>query len=139
VAAYRPRLSALALTPEANDAGGSAQFSLLDILDARTRAQLVVLSACDTSSGKLLAGEGVLGPAQAFLQSGARSVLASHWRVSDADTATFMLSFYRHLLEEYLPVGAALRSAQLQTRDPHHWAAFSLYGWPEVRFESEPD
>jgi CHAT domain-containing protein len=134
VDAYRPRLSALALTPESAVQGGAAWFGLLDILDTKVDAQLVVLSACDTSRGRLLAGEGVLGPAQAFLQAGAASVIASYWRIEDARTAPFMQSFYQHLLGEHLTAADALRRTQLELKQasPHVWAAFTLYGWPDT-------
>ena len=130
VDARRPRLSALALTPDSAVAPDSA-FRLLDILDLHLRARLVVLSACDTSSGRLLPGEGVVGLAQAFLQAGARSVVASYWRVPDATTAPFMTSFYEYLLQRHLSAAAALRRAQLdrlEGGDPYGWAAFGLYG-----------
>jgi CHAT domain-containing protein len=109
----------------------------MDILDTKLDSRLVVLSACETSRGRLLPGEGVLGPAQAFLQSGVGSVVASHWRVSDKETAAFMQSFYRNLLQQRLPAGAALRRAQLDQLSAGgdlHWAAFSLYGWPDISF-----
>ncbi|MEP7245045.1 MAG: CHAT domain-containing protein [Gammaproteobacteria bacterium] len=135
VDAYRPRLSALALTPDAGSNGTAATFGLLDILNMPIKSRLVVLSACDTSRGRLLPGEGVLGPAQAFLQAGASSVVASYWRVSDQETAHFMASFYRHLLTERLTAAAALRRAQLDAAgagSSHDWAAFALYGWPDT-------
>ena len=131
VDAQRPRLSALALTPETNVTPVTSSFGLLDILSLRLNSRLVVLSACDTSRGKLLPGEGVLGPAQAFLEAGAAAVLASYWRIDDAATAEFMQRFYRYLLIDHQPAGLALRHAQLdaaRTSTPHVWAAFSLYG-----------
>ena len=109
-------------------------FGLLDILDARASARLVVLSACDTSRGRLLPGEGVLGPAQAFLQSGAASVIASYWRIDDAATAAFMRTFYKYLLTDHLPAATALRRAQLEHAAigrAHDWAGFALFGWPD--------
>jgi CHAT domain-containing protein len=93
-----------------------------------------VLSACDTSRGRLLPGEGVLGPAQAFLQSGALSVTASYWRIGDSATAAFMQTFYKYLLAQHLPVGTALRRTQLEqlsTMSAHNWAGFALFGWPD--------
>ena len=131
---HRPRLSALALTPDAS-AQGNAAFSLLDILNLRLHSRLVVLSACDTSRGRLLPGEGVLGLAQAFLQAGASSVVASFWRVEDQATADFMKKFYDHLISDRLPASAALRRAQLDqasTDGTYSWAAFSLYGAPDT-------
>jgi len=133
VDALRPRLSALALTRETDSGGG--EFNLLDILALKTAARLVVLSACDTSRGRLLPGEGVLGPAQAFLASGATSVLASYWRIDDAATASFMQTFYKYLLSERLPVATALRRAQLEHSSmdsAHNWAGFAVFGWPDA-------
>ena len=133
VDAQRPRLSALALSP-GSAADPASTFGLLDILGLKLNSGLVVLSACDTSRGRLLPGEGVLGPAQAFLQAGAASVLASYWRVDDQATARFMQQFYGYLLTGHLPAATALRRAQLDRAEDsaaHEWAAFALYGWPD--------
>ena len=132
--AQRPRLSALALTPESPLDIPASTFGLLDILGLKLNSKLVVLSACDTSRGKLLPGEGVLGPAQAFLQAGSAAVLASYWRVDDQITSTFMQRFYRYLLVDRLSASAALRKTQLDSAasgNSYEWAAFSLYGWPD--------
>ncbi len=134
VDSQRPRLSALALTPEHRGEGTASAFGLLDILGLKLSSNLVVLSACETSRGRLLPGEGVLGPAQAFLQAGAGAVLASYWRVDDLATSRFMQGFYKYLLAERLPAATALRKAQMEaaeTSPSHDWAAFSLYGWPD--------
>ncbi|MGH8287357.1 MAG: CHAT domain-containing protein, partial [Steroidobacteraceae bacterium] len=99
-------------------------------------ARLVTLSACDTSRGRLLRGEGVLGPAQAFLQAGASSVVASHWRVEDETTARFMRALYGRLLDENMSIAEALRRTQLAEQTlgaSYSWAAFALYGWPDTR------
>ena len=135
VDAYRPRLSALALTPETPASRGPATFGLLDILNMDVDSRLVVLSACETSRGRLLPGEGVLGPAQAFLQAGADSVVASYWRIPDEATAPFMETFYRYLLVEGFTAAAALRQAQLdhaRAGASYDWAAFTLYGVPDT-------
>ena len=135
VDAYRPRLSALALTQDLPENGGASTVGLLDILNMHVGSRLVVLSACDTSRGRLLPGEGVLGPAQAFLQAGAASVVASYWRIPDERTAPFMETFYRYLLVDRLSAAAALRRTQLdyaRDRASFDWAAFTLYGWPDT-------
>jgi CHAT domain-containing protein/tetratricopeptide (TPR) repeat protein len=132
--AQRPRLSALALTPTSPSDNPASTFGLLDILGLKLNSKLVVLSACETSRGKLLPGEGVLGPAQAFLQAGSAAVLASYWRVDDEVTAAFMQRFYRYLLVDRLSASAALRKTQLESAasgKTYEWAAFSLYGWPD--------
>ncbi len=134
VDSQRPRLSALALTPEPRGTGTASAFGLFDILGMKLDSSLVVLSACETSRGRLLPGEGVLGPAQAFLQAGAAAVVASYWRVDDETTARFMQQFYTYLLTERLPAATALRRAQLdqaRSSTAHDWAAFAIYGWPD--------
>ncbi len=135
VDAQRPRLSALALTPEGSTDAPVGAFGLLDILALKLNSRLVVLSACETSRGRLLPGEGVLGPAQAFLHAGAASVVASYWRIDDQATVDFMGRFYGHLLAGHLPAAAALRQAQLESARSASggfgWAAFALYGWPD--------
>src|SRR6202008_3455580 len=96
----------------------------LDSRGLKLNSSLVVLSACETSRGRLLPGEGVLGPAQAFLQAGAGAVVASYWKVDDVATSRFMQAFYKYLLAERLPAATALRRAQLEAA-----AASSSYDW----------
>jgi len=133
VDSQRPRLSALALTPDSG-AEDDGAFRLLDILGLRLQARMVVLSACDSSRGRLLPGEGVLGLAQAFLQAGAQSVVATYWRVEDSATVPFVTRFYEHLLAGRLSVGAALRATQLEyaAKGSYAWAAFGVYGRPDT-------
>ena len=73
-------------------------LTMKDVLDAKLRAQLVVLSCCHTSRGEIKA-EGVVGIARAFLGAGARSVVATLWVINDKATKEFMRHFYQHLLE----------------------------------------
>jgi CHAT domain-containing protein/tetratricopeptide (TPR) repeat protein len=76
-------------------------------------AELVVLSACDTGLGKVAAGEGVLGLQRAFQMAGARTVVASLWKVNDAATSLLMEEFYTNLWQKKLSKLEALRKAQL--------------------------
>src|SRR5438445_7327484 len=57
--------------------------------------ELVILSACDTGSGEVKIGEGVMSLRRAFRIAGAESVLASHWKVSDKETSQLMKEFMR--------------------------------------------
>lgn len=99
----------------------------------RIDADLVTLSACESGLGKEMGGEGLIGLTRAFQYAGARSVLASLWRVEDKATAELMKRFYR-----YLKAGnskdQALRLAQIDLihslgySQPKDWAAFQLNG-----------
>ncbi|MGE0031237.1 MAG: CHAT domain-containing protein [Steroidobacteraceae bacterium] len=105
---------------------------LHDISRWQLNADLVVLSGCDTAVGREIAGEGPLGLSQAFLQAGARSVVATLWQVPDSSTAFLMREFYRHLLTDKLDAAVALQLAQDAVRrqerwsDPYYWAGFQM-------------
>ena len=91
-----PSSSALALASAPADRRAGL-LTARDIHRLRIPSDLVVLSACRTARGRVLAGEGVQSLARAFLHAGARSVVASLWNVNDEGTASLMESFYRGL------------------------------------------
>jgi CHAT domain-containing protein/tetratricopeptide (TPR) repeat protein len=120
-------------------AAGEQEDGLLDpseIAALRLDADLVVLSACRTAGGVVLAGEGLQGLTAPLLEAGARAVIASNWKLGDRSTLPFIDRLYAHLARG-LPAGAALRQAKL---DAIHdgarvdlWAAFSLVGDAKAR------
>ena len=74
---------------------------------------LVVLSACETGLGKPTRGAGLMGLQRAFHVAGARSVVASLWRVDDRATQELMKKFYTNLWVHRQSKADALRNAQL--------------------------
>ena len=116
---------------------GTGQDGLLQAREIRElplRADLVILSACDTGSGKLLGEEGIASLERAFLLAGARSVVASLWTADDTYTIALMKRFYQHLVAGS-DEGAALRQAKLDLLKefgdqalPIYWAGFTLVG-----------
>jgi CHAT domain-containing protein/tetratricopeptide (TPR) repeat protein len=78
--------------------------------------ELAVLSACETGLGEVAGGEGVFGLQRAFHRAGARTVLASLWRVDDEATQKLMNHFYENLWHRRLGKLEALRQAQLHLR-----------------------
>ena len=125
--------TALALAPGEGESGFVSPGELAAL---RLDADLVVLSACRTARGVVVEGEGVLGLTAPLLQAGARSVVATSWRIRDQAAVAFVKSFYDALARD-LPVADALRSAKLDALrrgvGPNEWAVFTAVGDPLVR------
>jgi CHAT domain-containing protein len=107
-----------------------------EIYISNSRANLVILSACNTGFGKLEKGEGVMSMARAFHFSGIPSVIMSLWKVPDKETKKIMVLFYKHL-KEGESKNEALKNAKLaylaSTEDeylkhPYYWSGFVLNG-----------
>ncbi|HEX3532004.1 MAG TPA: CHAT domain-containing tetratricopeptide repeat protein [Thermoanaerobaculia bacterium] len=115
--------------PEAN-----GFLHLADIYELDLRADLVVLSACQSALGREVRGEGMMGMTRGFFYAGAERVLVSLWNVNDQVTVEMMRRFYRGMLSERLSPAAALRAAQDSIRReerwhaPYYWAGFTLQG-----------
>jgi CHAT domain-containing protein/Tfp pilus assembly protein PilF len=97
------------------------------------RADLVVLSACETGVGAKVPGEGLVGLTRAFQVAGAASVVATVWRIADRSTSTAMVAFHRELRkgvprDEALRAAARILAADKATSHPYYWAAFVLIG-----------
>ena len=127
-----PDRAALLLAPGNDSEDGLWQSR--EIRQTRLKADLVVLSACDTGTGRLEGQEGIMNLARAFLIAGAKSVVASLWQVDDRSTATLMSFFYEHMAAG-LEVREALRQAQLDfikefgdKAQPYYWAGFEVIG-----------
>ena len=107
-----------------------------EIFNLKISADLVVLSACETGTGKQVRGEGIIGLSRAFMYAGASSLVVSLWQVADESTAELMLGFYRHL-RAGADKAEALRAAKQElARDeryshPFYWAPFILVGSPD--------
>jgi CHAT domain-containing protein/tetratricopeptide (TPR) repeat protein len=128
-----PLRSALVLAP----GGGKSGFvGPGDLAALRLTADLVVLSACRTARGPIVGGEGVRGLIAPLLAAGARSVLATQWRLNDRDAVPLVYAVYQGLAAG-LPVSEAVRRAELaafqQGTPEREWAAFTLVGDPLAR------
>jgi CHAT domain-containing protein len=134
VDARHPEMSGLILSLV--DRRGKRQDGYLrlgDIYKLKLSADLVVLSSCDSALGRDLESEGIIGLPRGFLYAGAKSVIASLWKVNDDATATLMSRLYARIKKGESP-SSALRGAQLEMvqdehwANPYYWAAFVLQG-----------
>ncbi len=132
----RPEYSFAAFSQPASDSTGADNLLFVsEIYNLQLRAELVVLSACESASGKLYRGEGIVSLARAFQTAGARTVVASFWNVDDQQTPQLMAAFFRNLRtgastfealtnarRSYLAEAGGLKA------HPFYWAGFAAFG-----------
>jgi CHAT domain-containing protein len=131
-----PLSSFVRLGAGTKDSGDTGMVTALDLMSLHLRADLVVLSACETALGTTRPGEGIMGMGWALSAAGASSSVLSLWKVDSTASKTFMTAFYR----QYTASGGgvskstAMRRAGLEMlaagpyRHPFYWAAFTLWG-----------
>ena len=116
---------------------GASEDGLLqatEIGQLQTKADAVVLSACNTAVGSLEGEEGISNLSQAFLLAGARNVISTLWPIDDTFTLFLMKQFYHHLAERSSVMDALTQAKRdlLATfksqATPFAWAAFKLEG-----------
>jgi len=128
-----PSASSVVLCP---DPAGieDGYLETLEILSLPPGAGMVVVSACESALGRVSRGEGVVGLSRAFIASGAGSVVASLWAVSDESTSELMQVFYAKMLGKKRPAGRAMREARLALIEsgkfshPFYWSPFIVIG-----------
>lgn len=113
--------------------------SLLNVSELQTlgllQTKLMVLSACETGTGKNFRGEGVFSLARGFAAAGIPATVTTLWQIDNKATYQIMELFYKHL-HLGLPADEALQRAKLeflQNSDkeyelPYYWASTILVG-----------
>lgn len=134
-----PMYSHLVLSQAGDEANEDGLLEAWEMMNLNLRADLVVLSACETARGQIAAGEGVIGMSWALFVAGAPTTVVSGWKVSSEGTAELMVDFHRHLKgaggAPPVTTAEALRRAALKLmrsggayRHPFYWAAFAVVG-----------
>lgn len=137
--ARNPMFSRIELARGTGTSADDGRLEVHELLELRVSSPLVVLSGCETAladewSGDALRPGGIATLAQAFLQAGAGTVIATLWRIDDLGSAELVSRFYR--LARSGDVGDALARAQremIQQEDvkyagPYYWAGFVVSG-----------
>ncbi|MET0648679.1 MAG: CHAT domain-containing tetratricopeptide repeat protein [Pyrinomonadaceae bacterium] len=134
-----PMYSHLLLSQSAGETAEDGLLEAWELMNLNLRADLVVLSACDTARGHVGAGEGMIGLSWALFVAGTTTTVVSQWKVASSSTAQLMVEFHRHLKSELTlkskPSEAeALRRAVIKLqaderyRHPFYWAGFVVVG-----------
>jgi CHAT domain-containing protein len=108
--------------------------------ELKLNADWVVLSACNTASSDGVGAEALSGLARAFIYAGGKSIIVSHWDVSDDATAKLMSNLFEISKNKPdLSHGEMMRQASLSLLDaatsdeeahPRVWAPFVVVGEP---------
>ncbi len=106
-----------------------------EIYNNPVKAQLVVLSTCESNKSNIQISEGVISLSRAFLNGGTKSVVSTNWWAHDQTTKDIMVDFFRGVKNEE-PLDIALQKAKLnylkntdpQFAHPFYWANFVLTG-----------
>jgi len=101
----------------------------------RIKSPMVVLSACNSGTGTLYHGEGLMSIARSFILAGASSVVRTSWEINDETSAKIITGFYNNL-SLGMHKNEALRRAKLDylansspsLSDPWYWAAYEVLG-----------
>lgn len=129
-----PMESTLIFSPE-NDTIDDRYLKTYEIYGVPLKAKMVVLSSCNTGSGILYSGEGILSLARGFIYSGSQSVVMSMWEIEDRSGTEIVSMFYDNLKNGNVK-SSALRKARIaylkdsdQLRShPYFWSSLVVYG-----------
>ncbi len=132
-----PLYSRLVLSKDAGsgEADADGYLHAYEIFELDLRAQLAVLTACETGAGSNVEGEGVRSLGYSFAYAGCPSLVASLWQIDEKVSSEIIMRFYEHLADG-MPKHLALREAKLEhlnaARDelamPYYWAGMVLMG-----------
>ncbi|SEK17817.1 CHAT domain-containing tetratricopeptide repeat protein [Parapedobacter koreensis] len=106
-----------------------------EIYAMQLRAELAVLTACETGAGAWRNGEGVISLAHSFMHAGCPSVVMSLWKIDEKASMDIIARFYDRLAKGDSK-STALRNAKLHLMEkgderlahPYYWAGLALIG-----------
>ena len=111
------------------------KFFNYEISLSRIKSPMVVLSSCNSGTGTLYYGEGMMSLSRGFILAGASSVIKTAWDVNDEASATIMMNFYDKLSEGkgkneamHLAKLEYLKNSPPAFKNPYFWAAYEVLG-----------
>ncbi|HKV33635.1 MAG TPA: CHAT domain-containing protein [Pyrinomonadaceae bacterium] len=134
-----PLYSHIILSRAGKDMNEDGLMEAWELMKLDLKAELAVLSACQTARGRIAAGEGIIGMSWALFVAGTPAAIVSQWKVDSARSSELMIEFHRNLLrkpgagKKTLTKSEALRQAALKVfhssyNHPAYWAGFILIG-----------
>lgn len=133
--ADNPLYSRLLFSPNETDSVNDGSLSTMELFAMDIPAEMVVLSACNSGTGLLASGEGIISLANGFFYAGSKSLVMSLWTANDQSTATIVGDFYAQLAKGQSK-SEALRNTKLNflanadgiRSHPYFWAHLVVNG-----------
>lgn len=125
--------TSLVLTPDETNSYDNL-LSASEIMELNLNAEIVFLNACNTAAVDSFNKSSMSSLATAFTIAGSRSVMLSHWPISDNSTKLIMEELFNTLTKQpNISYSEALSKAKKKIRrninlaHPFHWGAFKIY------------
>ncbi len=102
-----------------------------EIYNMQINTNLTVLSSCESGSGKMINGEGILSLARGFMYAGTDNIIYTLWKVGDKSSNLLLTKFYENVLSG-MDYSQSLRQAKLSllaneaTSIPRNWSGYIL-------------
>jgi CHAT domain-containing protein len=121
---------------KSSDPNEDEALNAYELQNLRLKANIAILSACNTGRGKLQRGEGIMSLARAFKYAGCPNIVMSLWPANDASSKIIISSFVRNM-KNGASKDEALQQAKFQflasTKNEHlthpfFWAGYVLVG-----------
>jgi CHAT domain-containing protein len=123
------------LFSQGKDSVEDGNLNTYEVYGVPLNAKMVVLSSCNTGTGVLHSGEGILSLARGFVYSGSQSVVMSMWEIEDRSGAEIVKSYYKYLKKGATKSNALrkarisyLKNADMLRSHPYFWSALVIYG-----------
>jgi tetratricopeptide (TPR) repeat protein len=135
---HAPLQSFIAFYPGKKDSAENFKLYAREIYGLKLDStQLIIMSACETGTGLLVRGEGLMSLSRAFAYAGCPNIITSLWKAEDKTTA-FIMERLHYYLEKNFTIDAALQKAKIdllrsneidpRLKSPNYWAHLVFIG-----------
>lgn len=129
-----PMYSKIAFTQH-NDTLEDGFLNTYELYNMQLNSRMAVLSSCNSGSGKLHRGEGVMSLARGFIYAGCPSLVMTLWSVEDKSGVSLMVNFYNYLKKGNTKSVALqkskiefLNNADQLKSHPYFWSGYVVIG-----------
>jgi CHAT domain-containing protein/tetratricopeptide (TPR) repeat protein len=129
-----PMYSKMAFT-QTNDSINDGFLNTYELYNIKLNSRMTVLSSCNSGSGKMQRGEGVISLARGFIYSGCPSIVMTLWSVEDKSGVKLMTNFYKSLLKGKSKAEALqdskiefIKKADQLKAHPYFWSGYVVIG-----------